>query len=580
LRRLLSVEGSRKRLLSVEEKAAHRAPHEWEEWSTHDYFRSFDSVELPGRKFTGRHLLKTDPERRFYHHRATNQTQWHPPEGWDPAQARQHQRSSRAASRKLLQAGGGEGRLCKPSPAGEPSPGMQDDVLGLVPCPDDTMICEPLDPMFCPNVPNVCDDWDCKCYGPGKNDNTTITGVLGRTVIDGEKSSLSCGCGTESESGMAKSITSMPFEWKKNSKGELVMDYQCCDDYFDGYQCTMWDYSQTGSPVCLSMYDDHNMKKCAAEKCCSSYTEDLTRPYPGPWDDAAAGTTGPGPNSCVSPMTGLSLANNGWCDETECPPLSLRNHDMYGGGGFGGGFGYQCGTYECDAGTDTTDCENSCQYSYDFYCDEPYSCMPGTDTADCNPGGAGSGGGSGASGGIGGGGGQQCYGSGVFTGSFQPLRDEDAPEVEAQLLSKGGADRLFTTLSESSSGGSNVGATILRMNEKFVFKGTFLPDSSSTPHATAPMSDGSSSLSKSRPSAAPEISSPYAAYDDVVALASERAPPATMHALSLDSVGDQHVPQKPRDREARGNAPGAPGGKNDDYSPAPFLCAREPMPGS
>jgi len=276
--------------------------------------------------------LKTDPERRFYHHRATNQTQWHPPEGWDPAQARQHQRSSRAASRKLLQAGGGEGRLCKPSPAGEPSPGMQDDVLGLVPCPDDTMICEPLDPMFCPNVPNVCDDWDCKCYGPGKNDNTTITGVLGRTVIDGEKSSLSCGCGTESESGMAKSITSMPFEWKKNSKGELVMDYQCCDDYFDGYQCTMWDYSQTGSPVCLSMYDDHNMKKCAAEKCCSSYTEDLTRPYPGPWDDAAAGTTGPGPNSCVSPMTGLSLANNGWCDETECPPLSLRNHDMYGGG--------------------------------------------------------------------------------------------------------------------------------------------------------------------------------------------------------------------------------------------------------
>jgi hypothetical protein len=507
--------------------------------------------------------LKNDPERRFYHHRATNQTQWHPPEGWDPAQARQRQRSSHAVSRKLLQAGGGEGRLCKPSPAGESSPGVQDDVLGLVPCPD-AMICEKLDPMFCPDVPNVCDEWDCKCYGPGKNDNTTISGILGRTVIDGEKSTLSCGCGTE-VSGKAKIITDMPFNWKKNSKGELVMDYQCCDDYFDGYQCTKWDYSQTGSPVCLSMYDHHNMKKCAAEKCCSSYTEDFTRPYPGPWDKnkAEEDTTGPGPNSCVSPITGFLLANNYYCDEP----------------------------YDCAAGTDTNDCANSCDEAFNGYCDEPpmgappwgYYCSPGTDTADCKPSGSGSGGGSGPSGGIGGGGGQQCYGSGIFTGSFQPLSHENAPEMEAQLLSKGGADRLFTTSSESSSGGSKVGATILRMNEKFVFKGTFLPDSApsstTTTHETAPMSDGSPSLSKSRPSAAPEISSPYAAYDDVVAPASERAPPAIMHALSIDSVGDQHVQQKPRDREARGNAPGAPGGKNDDYPPAPFLCAREPLSG-
>jgi hypothetical protein len=142
------------------------------------------------------------------------------------------------------------------------------------------------------------------------------------------------------------------------------------------------------------------------------------------------------------------------------------------------------------------------------------------------------------------------------------------------------------------------------MNEKFIFKGTFLPDSApsstATTHATSLMSDGSHSvrrlqrrrlrrlqrrrlqrqqLSKSRPSAAPDVSSPYAAYDDVVAPTSERAPLAIMHALSLDSVGDQHVQQKPRDREARGNAPGAPGGKNEDYPPAPFLCARERLSG-
>ena len=111
------------------------------------------------------------------------------------------------------------------------------------------MICEPLDPMFCP-ASLFCTDWDCKCYGPGNNDNTTIAGTLGKTVIDGDKSTLYCGCGTdELQANAAKSETPMPFQDKATLSGDRVMEYQCCDDYFDGYQCTLWDYSNQSSPV-------------------------------------------------------------------------------------------------------------------------------------------------------------------------------------------------------------------------------------------------------------------------------------------------------------------------------------------
>ena len=58
----------------------------------------------------------------------------------------------------------------------------------------------------------------------------------------------------------------------------------------DGYQCTLWNYTaEPGGSSCLSMYDDHKMKACAATVCCSSYTEDFTRAYPGPWDDGGSG---------------------------------------------------------------------------------------------------------------------------------------------------------------------------------------------------------------------------------------------------------------------------------------------------
>ena len=540
----------RRRLFSVEGKAAHTAPHEWEEWTTHDYFRHVGSDVIAGGEHTGTHLLETEPELRFYYHRATGQTKWHPPKGWDPAQARQHQhqRSSRTASRKLLSATDGEGRLCKPSGADPPGPGVRDEAMGLEECPSD-MRCEPLDPMFCPDK-SFCTDWDCKCYGPGNNDNTTISGVLGLTVIDGDKSTLSCGCGTEEVSGVGKTRTAMPFEWKKHSDGKLVMDYQCCDDYFDGYQCTLWNYTaEPGGSSCLSMYDDHKMKACAATVCCSSYTEDFTRAYPGPWDDGGSGPgddQGPGPNSCES-WDGWLLAFNGYCEEP----------------------------WDCERGTDTEDCANSCEYAWDYECDEPWDCEPGTDTADCGgsmgPGGPGDPG----PGGGGGGGGEECfvdiYESGTFIGSFHPWGHDETPNLESQLLSKGGADRLRPTSSASSAGPPDgSGTASLRMNEKFFFRGKFVPDS-----APSDLKSGRApSTSESRPSAAPDILSPYTAYDDVVAPATDapwkfapaRAAPTQAHSnvLSPDSSSGQHAHEKPRDREARGNAPGAPGGKDHD----------------
>ena len=105
------------------------------------------------------------------------------------------------------------------------------------------MLCEALDPMFCP-VSTFCTDWDCSCYGPGNNDNTTISGILGKTVYDGGKSTLYCGCpsyeydnkGEQASATMTE--TPMPFENKADQYGDAVMAYECCDDYFDGYQCT------------------------------------------------------------------------------------------------------------------------------------------------------------------------------------------------------------------------------------------------------------------------------------------------------------------------------------------------------
>ena len=175
-----------------------------------------------------------------------------------------------------------------------------------------------------------------------------ISGVLGQTVFDGDKDSLYCGCGTfqtvsvdeddvETVTTSSMVETLMPFENKADQYGDLVMPYQCCDDWFDGYQCTQWDYSDPFAPVfcspsapmvcsrwcshfvdwilqvCLTMFDDHKLRECSAQLCCSPYTED----YDGG-------------------------------DEEEM---------MFN--------------------------DNSCTYSYDYYCDEPEWCAWGTDCFDC-----------------------------------------------------------------------------------------------------------------------------------------------------------------------------------------------------
>jgi len=118
------------------------------------------------------------------------------------------------------------------------------------PTDDRLMVCEPLDPMFCPASP-FCTDWDCRCYGPGNNDNKTIAGTLGTTVYDGAKSSLSCACPTYDLSGSEKmmDVTYMPFIDKADHEGNRVMTYECCADWFDGYQCTLWDNTDPAMPV-------------------------------------------------------------------------------------------------------------------------------------------------------------------------------------------------------------------------------------------------------------------------------------------------------------------------------------------
>jgi len=160
----------------------------------------------------------------------------------------------------------GEGRLCHPQTTtrglGIPSPNYPDGPK-LQDCPADPtrndgdgrlMRCEPLDPIFCP-LASLCDEWDCKCYGPGKNDNSTIAGTLGGTVYNGDKSTLSCGCPTYSgaPAGGTMTITTMPFVNKADQHGDWVMSHECCADWFHGYQCTKWDYSNGSTPVFPSL---------------------------------------------------------------------------------------------------------------------------------------------------------------------------------------------------------------------------------------------------------------------------------------------------------------------------------------
>ena len=83
-------------------------------------------------------------------------------------------------------------------------------------------------------------------------------------MFDGDKESLYCGCGTyetvlideddvETRTIGSMEETLMPFDNRADQYGDLVMPYQCCDDWFNGYQCTLWDYSDPDAPVFFTL---------------------------------------------------------------------------------------------------------------------------------------------------------------------------------------------------------------------------------------------------------------------------------------------------------------------------------------
>ena len=96
--------------------------------------------------------------------------------------------------------------------------------------------------------------------------------------------------------------TSMPFVNKADVNDNLVDAYQCCDDWFDGIQCTKWEYNINASTgalqaaSCVEVYSSDSLRQCAASSCCSAYTEDY------------GGGKQEGSDSCM-------WSNDGWCDE-------------------------------------------------------------------------------------------------------------------------------------------------------------------------------------------------------------------------------------------------------------------------
>ena len=336
--------------------------------------------------------------------------------------------AGRGSHRKLLSADSGEGQLCHPGGRKDPFYPPGGPELNECPSVDGTpMRCERLDPMFCPRLQgdvSLCRSWDCKCYGPGNNDNSNISGTLGSTVINGEKSTASCVCPTYQyyqDDGKDATLqtarmeeTPMPFVDKADQFGDRVMVYECCADWFSGYQCTLWDYANGSSPVCLHMYNNHEMLPCAASTCCSAYI-----------------------NTHVWPWESSDGNNNDPYNHPSCDP-------------------------HCDPIWDP-DCIPCC----DPHCDpiwDPY-CIP------CNLDEPGSGPGSGSGPGPGpdmGGGGEGCfleiYGGGTFVGQFHPHSHADAPQAQAQLLAshrEGAGGRP----------GKDAAETHVRMNENIVFRG-------------------------------------------------------------------------------------------------------------
>jgi hypothetical protein len=355
-------------------------------------------------------------------------------------------------ARKLLGVDSGEGRLCHPD--GQPSPEYPDDgpTLGL--CPIDPtsstgerMRCERLDPMFCPDS-SFCTSWDCKCYGPGNNDNTTISGLLGETVFNGGKSTLSCGCPTyeypdkTADSGtstLTMEETSMPFEDKADQYQDRVNAYECCADWFTGYQCTLWDYSNGSAPVCLNMYDSHVRRACAATSCCSAYIFEVG----ADWDLGPPGGGGPGGHGMFDPYMFDPYMFGGY-------GYDGYGYGMYGGYGYDG-YGYGGGNSGFYGGPPMTP-----------------SAGPGLGGDTCEI---------------------QIQQPGTFIGSFQMWQNGQQSD-EAELLSAKQPGSRSRAPGVAKGHPDADGVMRFKKNERVVFKGTFVPDSpslttSSQPSATS-----------------------------------------------------------------------------------------------
>ena len=374
--------------LSKEELAARRSPHEWEEFSLGEWNQHRTTNRISGRPGKGQSDDERDA-RKYYHHRATGLTQWERPKGWDKQKAEAHQKSIRSTStqqqsssaseRRLLAAPPGEGDLCHVGgsqassypQSGPDLPATCDvDPRQRIECsasPDlrplssdgetRMMMCQPLDPMFCPDS-SFCTEWDCMCYGPGNKPktpsesgsvDTSLEGLLGKAVYDGAKSSGYCGCPYDDGNSWSLSDgtqmveSSMPFEKKLDLNDELVDAYQCCDDWFDGIQCTKWEYNLNASTgalqaaSCLEVYGSNSLRQCAVSSCCSAYTKDLIPKKKQ------------GSDSC-------DWANDFYCDEP----------------------------WWCDAGTDFSDCKAERGDDYNFDCCECECECTCNDNYECN----------------------------------------------------------------------------------------------------------------------------------------------------------------------------------------------------
>ena len=144
----------------------------------------------------------------------------------------------------------------------------------------------------------------------------------------------------------------------------------------------------------------------------------------------------------------------------------------------------------------------------------------------------------------GGGGGEQCAvdvsGPGTFIGFFKPWHHSSA--AQAQLLSISRRDKSSRVFSSSYPAFLGANSESLRMNEKVVFRGTFVPDSA------LPTSE--KTLSES-----PEFSSPSTPHGY------EKDPENARKQL-LNNIRAPSLLPKQRDLESRLGAPGGPGGEN------------------